>query len=162
MQSLRLGHRNDPLGLARRAWENLRLIEKSYSSTKAGHVVTQLIQSLLALVVFPKEQGLLAVFKDWQLDDLEKRGWIRPRLYKNEKNDTHTLFDLLRHMRNAVCHGLVEVIGYGPDGSDSRNLDEISISFSDRQRDKPIYWIAVIDGRDLKNFCEHIHNVIHS
>jgi hypothetical protein len=48
--------RNDPIGFAQRAHENLRIIEASQSVIGEGHVVTQLVMSLFAFIVFPKEK----------------------------------------------------------------------------------------------------------
>lgn len=68
--------RNDPLGLAQRAWTNLRLVEREYDAKEKGHVVTQLVQSLLTLIVFPKEGIFFEHIESCTLDKLEARGWL--------------------------------------------------------------------------------------
>jgi hypothetical protein len=160
-KQLKLGPRNDPLGLAQRSLVNLEIIEKSYTSTKNGHVVTQLVQSLLALLVFPKEKALYDRLKSWQMVDLANRGWPLPKIVKDDKHDTTTLFKLLWHMRNAVCHGLIKFYGGGPDGDDSRDIRQIAIEFSDRDApNSPIDWIATIEGENLKKFLQCIVRLI--
>jgi hypothetical protein len=160
-RKLTLGPRNDPLGMAQRSWINLELIERTFKSKKEGHVVTQLVQSLLALLVFPKEAKLFELFKRWRLSDMQKSGQTLPVIMKDDEDDTKTLFDLLRHMRNSVCHGLVTFYGEGSHGSESRNLDEIRIEFADRNEPTgPIDWLASIEGDQLRNFLLEIKKII--
>ena len=152
--SLQLAPRNDPLGLGQRAWNNLKLIERSYDTEHQGHVVTQLVQTLIALVAFPKEKGFLARIERCQLQELEKRGWPRP---KQVVGKTVTLHHLFKGMRNAVCHGLMKFYGDSGHGSNSRNLSEISIEFSDRKNDSaPIHWQIVMEGPELRRFLYYI------
>jgi hypothetical protein len=67
------------------------------------------------------------------------------------------MWQLLRHMRNAVCHGLVNFHGTGPDSSNSRKLEEIFIEFSDRPHaNDPIGWQIIIEGVDLRRFIFHL------
>jgi hypothetical protein len=150
--SLVMAERNDPIGFARRSMENLWIIEKSLADRGEGHVVTQLVQSLLAFLVFPKERGYFRLMNAVQLSALEEKGWPRPLQIIGETKDAG---DLIRHMRNAVCHGLVVFHGTGPDGSNSRKLEEIFIEFSDRPPhppNSPINWQVAIEGVDLRRF----------
>lgn len=160
-QSTKLGPRNDPIGLARRSLINLELIEHLYAANKEGHVVTQLVQSLLAIIVFPKEQNLYDRFRQWRLSDLEDDQWPPLIPVIDTEADTKTLFDILRHMRNALCHGLVTFYGHGPDGPDSRDVKSIWIEFADRDNfDSPIDWVFRIEGKDLKKFCRMMEYVV--
>src|SRR3981081_1247769 len=70
--------RSDPVGFAKRSRENLRIIEESLGDKGEGHGVTQLVQSLLAYLVFPKERGYYTQLNGIQLSTLEKNGWPRP------------------------------------------------------------------------------------
>jgi HEPN pEK499 p136 len=142
--------RNDPIGFAKRSRENLRLIEESLADTGEGHVVTQLVQSLLAYLVFPKERGYYAQLNGIQLSTLEKNGWPRP---VQMIGTTKHAGDLIRHMRNAVCHGLVVFHGIGSDSSNSRKLEEIFVEFADRPEPRAeINWQVAIEGVDLRHF----------
>jgi HEPN pEK499 p136 len=155
---LELAPRNDPLGLTQRAWRNLNLIEREYEERDEGHVVTQLVQTLLALIVFPKARGFPEHFSLIQMDKLEERGWPRPM---QKIGKTETIGGLLKHMRNAVCHGLLKFYGDSKEGSDSRKLSEITIEFSDRKGDKaPIDWKVTMEGQDLKRFLWHIFDYL--
>jgi hypothetical protein len=152
--SLQLAPRNDPIGIGQRAWNNLRLIEQLYDVHKEGHVVTQLVQSVLTIIIFPKEKKFFDHIAHCQLRDLEKRGWPRP---KQVIGKTDTLGQLFRHMRNAVCHGLMKFYGDSKDGANSRDLSKISIEFSDRNKDKaPIHWQVIMEGPELRLFLYYI------
>jgi hypothetical protein len=139
----------------------LELIEDLYATSKEGHVVTQLVQSLIAIIVFPKEQNLYERFRQWKLSDLDDNQWPPLIPVIDTEDDTKTLFDVLRHMRNALCHGLVTFFGHGPDGPDSRDVNSVCIEFSDRDKPNlPIDWVFRIEGRDLKKFCRMIEYVV--
>jgi hypothetical protein len=155
---LELAPRNDPLGLAQRAWKNLNLIEGAYDARHEGHVVTQLVQTLLALIVFPKAKKFFRHFSPVLLDDLEERGWPRP---KQIIGTTDTIGCLFKHMRNAVCHGHLVFYGDPKDKANSRKLSEITIEFSDRKNDaSPFDWKVTIEGQDLKRFLWHIFDYL--
>jgi hypothetical protein len=146
---LELGPRNDPIGFAQRSYMNLRIIEKSLEKTGEGHVVTQLVQSLLSYIVFPKERRFYDYIKHISLDEIY--GAERPFVQMIGK--TNNLNQLLRHLRNAVGHGLVVFHGSGPHGSDSRKLEEIFIEFGDREDPNgPLDWQILIEGVHLRTF----------
>jgi HEPN pEK499 p136 len=160
-RKLELGPRNDPLGLARRSFENLQLVEHMLATRKEGHVVTQVVQSLLAIVVFPQQKDLYGHLQRWDLNSLDGR-WpnLRPIIDNCEKKTTN-LYRVLYHMRNAVCHGLVTFYGDGPEGSDTRELSEIIVEFSDRENENsPINWTLQLGGEDLRALCERLIEVI--
>ncbi len=155
---LELARRNDPLGLAQRAWRNLNLIEAAYEAGHEAHVVTQLVQTLLALIVFPKEKKFFEHFSLVTLDELERSGWPRP---KQMIGTTDTIGVLFRHMRNAVSHGNLVFYGDSKDGPNSRELSEIIIEFSDRRNESvPFDWRVTIDGPNLKRFLWHIFDFL--
>jgi hypothetical protein len=53
--------RNEVLGFAARTRENLDCIERAFMDKGSGHVVTQLVSSLLGLIVFPHEKKLRCI-----------------------------------------------------------------------------------------------------
>jgi hypothetical protein len=146
---IKMGRRNDPLGFAQRARENLRIIEESLASKGEGHVVTQVVQSLLAFIVFPKEKHFYDKLKAEPIADMY--GNNPPFVQMIGK--TNNMNQLLRHLRNAVAHGLVVFHGHGPEGADSRKLEEIFIEFSDREdENSPLNWQILIEGPQLRTF----------
>jgi HEPN pEK499 p136 len=165
VKEVSIGPRNDPLGLALRSVANLEIIEQIYAQHGAGHVVTQVVQSLLAFVVFPKERRMFDYLQGWSLDYINsKPKWpnLTPSLDARPGKPTKTLYDVLYHMRNAVCHGLVTFLGEGPDGPNSRDLSQISVRFEDKLpgKNKSIDWSLTLTGPDLRKFCDLIVEVV--
>jgi HEPN pEK499 p136 len=156
-----IGPRNDPLGLVRRSISNLELIERSYASHKEGHIVTQLMQTLLMLIVIPKEKGLLDQFRRWRLIDLNEQKWPSLRPIKDDENDTATLYDVLWHMRNSISHGLFTFSGDGAGGSNSRDINEIVVEFQDRNAPTaPIDWELRLEGPEVRKLCKLIEEIV--
>jgi HEPN pEK499 p136 len=152
-----LGPRNDRLGLAQRGWANLLLVERSFKETGEGHVVTQLVQTLLSILVFPKETHFSEHLRGLKLDPTGN--WPLP---KQMVGTTPNMGELLRHMRNAVCHGRVKF--FGEEGPNSRFVDDISIMFEDKPMKPPgadIDWRVVMEGRDLKRFLFKLLEYLH-
>ncbi len=79
---------------AKRTLENLKTIEKAGRDEKTHYEVTQLINSLLGLIVFPKERS--AVVKNSCIASL------RPYIQYGDKNMPED--KLLNNLRNAIGH----------------------------------------------------------
>ena len=138
---LSLAPRNDPLGFAQRALSNLSVIEKKFEQDGVegrAHVVTQMVQSLLALLVFPQEKGL---FK--RLDELSAAdvAWL-PITELNGKKVKPS--ESLRRMRNAVCHNSVTFSGASTEGPDSRFVDEIWIEDVGKLREGHVIGVDMV------------------
>ena len=139
--------RNESLGFAERTRKNLEIIEQAFQQRAEGHVVTQLVLSLLGLVVFPWERGFRQHIRKVRLAMLAKEGWPRWEV-KMSKGPCDTLYQLVHHLRNAVTHGSFTF------SSDSRNIDDVAIEFEDREsRAQPPKWCARIQAGELRTFC---------
>jgi len=145
--------RNEALEFARRARCNLDFIEDAAEGHASAevHVVTQLVLSLLGMVVIPKEKLLLDEIAKTELSVLAQKGWPRWKitLDGDSKRPTYTLGRLLEHIRNAVAHGRITFT------SDSPRIDEVGLLVEDKwkREDAQPYWRAEIEARDLKVFC---------
>lgn len=152
--------RNEPLEFARRTRRNLEFIERAKEEGECVHVVTQLTISLLGLVVFPKEKLLLNRTKTKTIENMRAEGWPSwtITLDNDWKNPTRTLYDILRHLRNAVAHGRVTFT------SDSGHLQEVAIIVEDKKQsnDPQPCWRAEIDGEHLRGFCLRLIEFIDS
>jgi DNA-binding MarR family transcriptional regulator len=134
--------RHDVLGFAARTRENLDCIERTFKDTRSGHVVTQLVSSLLGLVVFPHEKHLDAELKEIRLDRLAVEGWPR---WEISKGKCETLGSLVCRLRNGVPHGRLRF------SSDSRELQEVTIEVEDwHPHAREPYWRALIGAADLR------------
>jgi hypothetical protein len=136
--------RNDTEGFAIRTTKNLKYIEAAYDDHEDVHVVTQVVNSLLGLIVFPWEHDGLEHVRANKLSDLEKEGWPQFKITKGQSAD---LGDLVYHLRNAVAHGHMIY------SSDSRNENEVTIEIEDYKPKAPKpYWCAHIGVDDLHVF----------
>ena len=86
------------------------------------HVVTQLVNSLLGMVILPREQYLELRNEATKLGDLVSQGWTE---WDVTKGKADTLGQLARHIRNAAAHSHITF------SSDSRYLHEVLITVED-------------------------------
>ena len=140
--------RNEAIEVARRTEINLRYIKDEFDregEDSPVHVVTQLVNSLLGLVVLPREQYLELQNESTKLIDLVSEGWPEWNITKGKAN---TLSQLTKHVRNAAAHGRISF------SSDSRYLQEVLITVEDSpDQGKTINWSAKMRGDDLYEFC---------
>lgn len=87
---------------AARTRQNLEFIENQQQLGEDVYEVTQLINSLLGLIVFP-QQGMLERIPKTCLADLESQGWPTIEMTKGQ-SECRTLYDLVRYLRNGVAH----------------------------------------------------------
>ena len=150
--------RNDPLGFAKRTLKNLENIERALSVGADVHVVTQLMLSLLGLVVFPWEKQSFERLAQWPLDTFVYRS--APGMKWNITCDTYprrcnNYKELLYHVRNAVSHRHVVF------SSNSRDINEVSINFSDEDPSRrERQWSADISAVDLREFCVELYTLM--
>ena len=132
--------RTTTLGFAQRARKNLVSVKKAFDSKedihwKDVHVVTQLVNSLLGIVVVPRERDREKLRLSKTLKELYDNGWprwnipcdIRDTCNTCEKcQETATLDDLIWHLRNAAAHGHFEFVG----DPESRYLERVRLVVS--------------------------------
>src|SRR5438445_3270259 len=132
-------NRNDALEFARYTKSNLDCIESAKAAGNPNvHQVTQLMLSLLGLIVFPWATSFKQSVESLPLIDLEGG-----HHWQMQKGTAGTLGSFGSHLRNAVSHRLVEF------SSDSGDYDKVSITFSERKNAK-INWIATINTAHLR------------
>lgn len=81
---------------------NLEFIEKQQQLGQDVYEVTQLINSLLGLLIFPQQRFLDAIPKT-PLKELEAQGWPEIQITQGQ-SECQTLYDLVRYLRNGVAH----------------------------------------------------------
>jgi len=87
---------------AERTRINLSIIQDEVKSGRDAYEVTQLINSLLGLLVFP-EQAFIKKIPEIKIDDLKKQGWPIPRVCGNY-SQVSDLKQLVRYLRNGIAH----------------------------------------------------------
>ena len=155
------------LGLAQRTLKNLEYIKKAAEAAEDVHLIADLTNSLLGLVIVPKEQYEGKELWNVTLKKLEKKGWPQWKITKDERGAacennwtlTKNLGRLVAHLRNAAAHGRFEYTGE----PNSRKLSKVTLVVRDKPgKYKPVNWEAEIGGEDLYKFCtlltKHIEN----
>ena len=94
----------DPvLDFARRTRKNLEFVERHVSHSDAEvYEVTQLINSMLGLLVFPKER-LFKTLPDLPLSELAEQGWPKPEVLQGTP-PCASLREIIRYLRNGIAH----------------------------------------------------------
>lgn len=97
---------------ARRTKKNLEFVESYVHSQPPGsnpevYEVTQLINSLLGLLVFPREKFYTNKKLDIPLSQLQVEGWPDIKVIEGKLKED-TLQELLRYLRNGVSHFNIE------------------------------------------------------
>ena len=137
--------RNEAIEIVHRTQKNLKYIREAFEQGEDVHVVTQLVTSLLGLIVLPREQYFEKDIWKVKLDTLIHQGWPE---WNITLGNADNLGDLIRHIRNATAHGRITF------SSDSRHLSEVMLVVEDaNRRSKGPYWRAEISGEDLYLFC---------
>lgn len=147
--------RNDPLGFAKRTLKNLKFIEKARDDGTPNpdvHVVTQIVNSMLGLIVFPhalkSDSKAEYIFKEVgakQISELDPRlrKWdIQKDCYKEK---CETLGKLIYHIRNGASHRRIRF------SSDSLIPRCVIIEVRDHNLHEQ--WKASIRADHLRSFC---------
>lgn len=122
-------YQNLVIDFIKRTKENLSFIEEQAEKNETPvYEVTQLINSMLGLLVFPHERfrgGIPPI----PLQELEAKGWLVPHV-EGEFPQVENLLELIRYLRNAVAHTNLEFI------SDGHSLTGVRLWNLDRKGEK--------------------------
>lgn len=139
-------------GFIQRTRTNLELVERFYAEQSEGHVITQLTNSLLGIIIYPWEHEGLGPLKSMEMSTLGLEGWPDQIL---KLGDSKSIGEFIKHMRNAVAHGRIIF------SSDSHDLGKITLTFEDRKsKHKPVEWQVSFGGKQLHQFCEKFMELI--
>jgi hypothetical protein len=126
---------------AERTRENLAYIDTAKGRGESVYEVTQLVNSLLGLLIFPQQRWYnripitpLNSLNDW------------PTIQQSSQYLTcNTVKELMRRFRNSITHGRVEFYSSRPD-------NEITeIRFQDKvTSDSPVVWEAIMTIEDVR------------
>ena len=158
--------RNVALIFAQRTRKNLKFIRDTLKANEDVHLITDLMNSLLGLVIVPRARYDGEELWNVTLKELEEQGWPQWNPVLNEQGkpgkswaNTTTLQHLVAHLRNAAAHGHFEFAGK----PDSRKLSEVTLVVRDAPGPGNTFkWEAEIGLEDLYHFCKlltkHIEN----
>ena len=139
---------------------NLEAIDAvvSVAPTKA-HQVTQVVLTLIGLVVLPRESHYMEAVGDGNLNTLATQGWpawtIAHDLSRRPEGAFDTLADLLWHLRSTIASGQIRTT------SGDKPFAEVSIYFDQHVAGGEIVtWSASISAPDLRTFCLKLAGLI--
>jgi hypothetical protein len=85
-----------------RTRKNLEFIEEQQKQGVEIYEVTQLVNSLLGLLIFPHERYYDSIPRT-PLTELEAQGWPRIEIIKGQ-SECQTLYNLVHFLRNGIAH----------------------------------------------------------
>lgn len=142
--------RNDALQFAERTLKNLDYIVAAWRENGADvHPVTDLVNSLLGLIVFTKERTLMEQIGRKRIVELQAEGWARWDIQLGQP-EIKTLGELVRRLRNAAAHGRIRF------SSDDRDSREVVLELEDGPFSGGVFactFRARITAVDLEVFC---------
>ncbi|MGA3043388.1 MAG: HEPN family nuclease [Bryobacteraceae bacterium] len=155
-------------GIARRTLKNLDFIKKNACRADV-HPVTQVVNSLLSLLVFPvaKDKALFASFeKKLRFEDPSDPSGVCaaliqelsvPSLQVAKVGRCKGLGSFFRRLRNAVSHKNLEFSGTDPD---SRTLAAVMVTLRDcpypKGKPGPVDWEITLTAEDLEKLSRYV------
>ena len=132
------------IDFAKRTRANLEFIEAAQSRGENVFEVTQLANSLLGLLVFPREHYMKSI-PNTHLSELAEQGWptIRTTHGKLKQNN---LKQLMRMLRNSIAHCNVEFIA-------DENSEIIGIKVWNKNDNGEKTWQAKLSIDDLRSIA---------
>jgi hypothetical protein len=124
-----------------------------------AHQVTQLVLTLLGLLVLPNEAYYLQAAGDKKLAELGEQGWpawtIAKDLSRRPGASSDTLADLLWHLRSVIASGQIRMT------AGDKPFKSVSIYFDQQVAGRDIKtWSASISAPDLRVFCLKLAELI--
>lgn len=128
----------------RKNLDALRAIQQSQSDV---YEVTQLINSMLGLLVFPQQRYVHRI-PQVSLDELYKQGWPIPKVV-GDYPQVANLNQLVRYLRNAIAHFNLEFIsdGFG-------KIQGLKVWNTDPRRGNIITWRAELTIDDIEKITD--------
>lgn len=137
---------------AERTRRNLRAIERLRDKGDEVYEVTQLVNSMLGLLVFPREEFVEQIPRT-PLNELKTSGWPIPRVSEGFP-PAADLRELVRYLRNAIAHFNIQFIGDG--------MNEIRILkvWNTNPRTQEKTWEAEVGIDELRGISERFVDLL--
>jgi hypothetical protein len=145
-----MDYQNLVVDFAKRTKHNLDRIRQMKQGDETVYEVTQLINSMLGLLVFPKENFYENIPRI-PIDELERKGWIIPKVIGSFPQVTD-LRELIRYLRNAIAHFNLEFYNEG--------TDEIKGIMVWNYKKDSINWKAKLTIQELESITEKFLKLI--
>ena len=135
---------------AARTGKNLEYIEQQQKAGAEVFEVTQLVNSLLGLLVFPQQQYFTSIPRI-PLAELENFGWPSITITQGE-SECQTFVDVVRFLRNGIAHSNISFL---PDGNGQIRSMRIWNQFRGQRN-----WEAEITVSQLRKITEVFLDII--
>ncbi len=135
-----------------RTRKNLEVIESLHQEGKEVYEATQLVNSTLGLLIFPR-QKFIDKMPPKSIYELEKEGWPIPKVSEGFKQ-VENLNKLISYLRHAIAHGHIEFLGDGQ--NELRLLRVWNIIPRNNIKD----WEAELSLNDLKGLTERFIDLL--
>ena len=127
---------------AKRTLKNLNAIEKLKKQNAQVYEVTQLINSILGIMIFPRERDLTKIPNKTYIE-LRNEGW--PAINTtNQFAQIKSLDDLTRRFRNSIAHCNIEFINH------KKKIVGLRLWNMDREMKRKV-WEAELSIQDLRD-----------
>jgi hypothetical protein len=137
---------------AERTQANLLAIEKLREEGAAVYETTQLVNSMLGLLVFPREE-FVAQIPETPFAELLQDGWPAPRVGKGFP-EVPNLRELIRYLRNAIAHFNIAFLA-------DANQQIIGVRvWNTPPRSRKKTWEAELSMSDLRSIAERFTALI--
>jgi hypothetical protein len=141
--------------------KNLAFIQAAHARGEDVHVVTQMVNSLLGLFLFPieKEDQFFDSFRSVKLSNPPRFAAVRqtipefpllPSLQCSKFANCRNLRRFIKRVRNAVAHRHFDIFG------ESHDLSAVSIRLYDQEPGAPIDWDITLSAEDVGQLCIYI------
>ena len=131
------------LDFACRTRANLKYIETAEKNGEGVFEVTQLANSMLGLLVFPREHYMESIPKT-PLDELTALGWPAVEVIRGSLPEDN-LQELMRMLRNGIAHCNVEFLGTG--------IDIRGLRIWNKNKNSVVTWEAELSITDLRKIA---------
>jgi hypothetical protein len=131
---------------ARRTKANLVAVERLRASGQDVYEVTQLVNSMLGLLVFPQQEYMKRI-PQTPLEQLRQEGWPVPEV-RGGFRQVSDLRQLVRYLRNAIAHFNVQFLYDGE--SQIRGLRV----WNEDEREKKKTWEAELSVNDIRGIAD--------
>lgn len=135
-----------------RTWRNLKTLEGLRCEGSEVFETTQLLNSMLGLIVFPREE-LVNRIPATPFLELQRDGWPTPTILEGYRDPTD-LRDMIRYLRNSIAHFNLEFIV-----DDHREIKGLRV-WNTRQNRGQKTWEAELSLSDLRGIAERFSKVI--
>ena len=148
-----MDYKNLVKDFAERTEHNLNVIEEINAIEKqAAYEVTQLINSLLGLLILPQQKFFDSIPKD-SIEKARKDGWNIPEPLDDKLQQVDDLSVFLRYLRNGVSHFNIKFL------SSDEQISGIEI-WNILPHSKSINWKIKLDIHEIKSITTKIKGLV--